>query len=83
MHWRKQPTIHLGAGGRVGDEPDLEADVLEEALDVVIVLDVKRLYVGQHRHLATARALEGIDLFSSAREQTLRNLRTVSVRQSL
>ena len=68
---QSRKTNHLGAGGRVGDEPDVEADVLEEALDVVVVLDVKRLHVGQHRHLATARAPEGIDHFSSAREQTL------------
>ena len=47
--------------------------MLEEALDVVVVLDVERLHVGQHRHLATAaRAREGIDhcLPPSAREQT-------------
>ena len=58
------PPNHLCAGGRVGDEPDVEPDVLEKALDVFVVLDVERLHVGQHRHLGTAaRDPRGIDHF--------------------
>ena len=65
---QSRKTNHLGAGGRVGDEPDVEADVLEEALDVLVVLDVKRLHVGQHRHLATAApARLGIGHFQHTR----------------
>ena len=42
----------LGPGGRVGDEPDVEADVLEETLDVLKVLEVDHA-PRQHRHLAS------------------------------
>ena len=42
----------LGPGGRVGDEPDVEADVLEETLDVLKVLEVNHA-PRQHRHLAS------------------------------
>jgi hypothetical protein len=42
---------HLSSGRGVKREADVEADMLEDALDVLKVLEVDRTDVGEHRHL--------------------------------